>query len=116
MAFESQKDKSSGRGRGDGTARITLKLNTSGSTGVWLTKPTGLQGQTVDIEIDEETKRLRVGIRESGFKVSDKGAFSLSKKTFRCLSPKSDVTQRIELTKGEDGWWYGSYAEGDSHG
>lgn len=93
-----------------GKPSISFRLIKSGSTGVHVSKLTGLYEERIDIEIDEERKVLRLVSHPDGFKVGKKGSFSCSKKIFLTISPKSNISVTIPLGVGEDGLLYGSYA------
>lgn len=89
---------------------ISFRLIKSGSTGVHVSKLTGLYGECIDIEIDDERKALRLVLHPYGFQVGKTGSFSCSKKIFRTISPKSNSSVTIPLGVGVDGLLYGSYA------
>ena len=73
-----------------------------------VTKDTGLRGTKIDIQIDAETKTIRIGKSENGVKVNKQwGSFACSASVLNTVG-----NGRISLTDGGDGWWYGSYAEG----
>ena len=111
MAFVSQLKNRASRGRGNRSPFISFRMTVSGSTGAHVGKLTGLQGKDIDIEIDEDSKVLRIAQVDGGFKVGSNGAFSMSKKVFRTISPSQNLPRIIELKLSEDGWWYGSYGE-----
>lgn len=72
-----------------------------------LNKAVPLRGKRVDIQIDKEARRIRIGERKDGLLVDLRGGrFSCGKAIFAEVGDR-----RIWLTQGEDGWWYGSYAE-----
>ncbi|HFQ6936239.1 TPA: hypothetical protein ACHSNL_001854 [Klebsiella variicola] len=106
MAFISQLAPQQRRnGRTPGTKFISFRKTSSGATGGLVTADTGLRGGKIDIQIDAETKTLRVGRCDSGVKVSSQqGTFSCSICVFNTVGKC-----RISLTDGGDGWWYGNY-------
>lgn len=118
MAYVSQANisKELGRGRGSKTPSISFRMTKSGSTGCRVTKVTGLYSESIDIQIDEEESKLRIGKVDGAYNVSDQGTFSVSKRVLRMVAKGSDVSVRVELSKADDGWWYGSFADGGSHG
>lgn len=113
MAYVSQANisKELGRGRGSKTPSISFRMTKSGSTGCRVTKVTGLYSESIDIQIDEEESKLRIGKAENAYKVSDQGSFSVSKRVLRMVAKGDLSSVRVELSQGNDGWWYGSYAE-----
>ncbi|MGE5989779.1 hypothetical protein ACQJ21_26875 [Klebsiella michiganensis] len=111
MAFVSQLGQYQKRnGRGPGNRFVSFRKTKSGTTGGLITEDTGLRGTKIDIQIDAETKTIRLGKFENGVKVNSRqGSFSCSVSVFNAVGKI-----RISLTDGGDGWWYGSYAEGAS--
>lgn len=109
MAFVSQLGQYQKRnGRMPGDRFVSFRKTKSGYTGGLITKDTGLRGTRIDIQIDKETKTIRVGKYEKGVKVNSRhGSFACSVSVFKEVGKC-----RIPLTDGGDGWWYGSYAEG----
>lgn len=105
MAFISQLAPQRRNGRKPGTKFISFRKTNSGATGGLVTADTGLRGWKIDIQIDYETKTIRVGKCETGVKVSSwQGSFSCSASVFNAVGKC-----RITLTDGGDGWWYGNY-------
>ncbi|HBX8312494.1 TPA: hypothetical protein MG803_21115 [Klebsiella pneumoniae] len=109
MAFVSQLGKYQKRnGRRPGFRFVSFRKLKSGATGGMVTKDTGLRGTKIDIQIDAETKTIRLGKSENGVKVNQQwGSFACSSSVLNAVGKG-----RISLTDGGDGWWYGSYAEG----
>ncbi|HHQ6628490.1 TPA: hypothetical protein ACSTL5_005077, partial [Serratia fonticola] len=106
MAFVSKIGPGKKIGRYPGKKFISIWKQKSGSTGGFVTKDTGLRSFTVDIQIDEDTKVIRIGKADKGIKVNSKnGLFSCSAKVSSAVGK-----QKISLSDGGDGWWYGSYA------
>lgn len=93
-----------------GKPSISFRLIKSGSSGVHVSKLTGLYEERIDIEIDDERKVLRLVLHPEGFQVGKTGSFSCSKRIFRTISPKSNRSVTITLGNGVDGLLYGSYA------
>ncbi|EPY4328964.1 hypothetical protein ACXDJA_002589 [Klebsiella variicola] len=106
MAFISQLAPQHRRnGRTPGTKFISFRKTNSGATGGLVTADTGLRGGKIDIQIEAETKTIRVGKCDSGVKVNMRqGTFSCSICVFNVVGKC-----RIPLTDGGDGWWYGKY-------
>lgn len=91
---------------------VKFRKTASGSTGGCFNKSVQLHGKSVDIEIDYESKKLRISEHPEGYCVAKKvGTFSCSSLVFDEVG-----NERIYLTLGDDGWWYGSYGKGDNHG
>lgn len=107
MAFISQLGPQHKRNaRRPGTKFISFRKTNSGATGGLVTADTGLRGGKIDIQIDTETKTIRVGKCDSGVKVNTRqGTFSCSICVFNAVGKC-----RISLTDGGDGWWCGSYS------
>lgn len=106
MAFVSQVKN---RVRMRGKPSISFRLIKSGSSGVHVSKLTGLHEERIDIEIDDERRVLRLVLHPEGFQVGKTGSFSCSKKIFRTISPKSNSPVTIPLVVRSDGLLYGSY-------
>lgn len=101
-------------GRGKGRRKLSKILaiwkTAEGRTGGRVASDTGLRGRLVDLQIDEETRKVRIGESESGIRVNQKnGAFSCYIRVFEIVGK-----QKISLEDGGDGWWYGRYAETDN--
>lgn len=66
-------------------------------------------GESVEIEVDEESSAIRCKVSHKGTRVD-----KLGRTTFRISLAnriiKGKPSGKIELTLAEDGWWYGSYA------
>lgn len=110
MAFISHR-KMGGRrgGKEAGAPFISFRLTKNGKTYLGaLNKSVPLRGKRIDLQIDKEAKRIRIGECESGVLVNTKsGQFSCGRPLFEAIGHL-----KIPLTKGSDGWWYGSYTEG----
>lgn len=67
-------------------------------------KAAGMHRERIDIEIDVETRRVRISKRPDGALVGHGGQFG-------CLKQISDIVghERIYLTLKDDGKWYGNY-------
>lgn len=108
MAFVSQINRTGyGNGKKPLSQTLTIRKTPSGATGGYISLDTGLRGQSVDIQIDEDRKIIRIGKMDDGIKINSKqGSFSCSISVFNETGPG-----RIPLTDGGDGWWYGKYAD-----
>ncbi|OIX96245.1 hypothetical protein BFS14_01920 [Serratia fonticola] len=113
MTFVSQKK--STRTRYGGTF-ITFKVNKNGGCASRIASGTGLNGKTVDIQVCEETKRVRVKESDEGFRVHKTGALTMSGDTYLAVAAGRTGKIQVALNLNDDGWWYGSYAQGDNHG
>ncbi|NDO80155.1 hypothetical protein CJP72_05005 [Citrobacter sp. NCU1] len=76
----------------------------SGYGGGSVSKKVPLRGKRIDIQIDEDTKSIRLGVDKDGVSCSATGTFSCSLKVFQIVG-----CERIDLEDGNDGWWYGKY-------
>lgn len=104
MAFVSQRKR---KGCSSEPA-LRVKISKSGACSGFLSKATELRSLAIDLQIDDESKMLRISASAEGFKVQKYGTFSCSRRVFEKISKdKKPVT--IPLTLGGDGWWYGSY-------
>lgn len=83
---------------------VRFRKTKSGAGGGSVSKSVPLRGERIDIQIDEEARKVRLGIHQLGVSCSASGSFSCSLNVFRIVGDK-----RIDLTDGEDGWWYGDY-------
>lgn len=91
---------------------VKFRKNKSGSSGGCFNRAMPFRGKSVDIEIDYDNKKIRVAENPEGFRVDNRlGVFSCSSLIFDEVG-----AERIYLTLGDDGWWYGSYGKGDNHG
>ncbi|WP_065804746.1 hypothetical protein [Klebsiella quasipneumoniae] len=86
-----------------GTAYITRALYTD-------KKPS-----SIEMEVDIEGKMVRVKTGE-GYQKKLTGrvrhTFNVPVFVRRKVLSEGEKSRRINLTKSDDGWWYGSYAEG----
>jgi len=103
MAFISQIGKKSS-GAKPSRRMLHIRKTASGATGGMISEDTGLRDRKIDIQIDEESRILRVREADNGVKVHSKGTFSCSICVFKITGK-----QKIGLTQREDGWWYGNY-------
>lgn len=110
MAFESQIGKRRAAQPNRGKAAIRFRKTTSGAGGGTITKAVPLRGMRIDIQLDEATKKIRIGPNENGVSCGKDGTFSCSLHVFLTVGHES-----IELYDGGDGWWYGSYAAAGKH-
>lgn len=93
-------------------AFVKFRKNKSGSSGGNFNQAMPFRGKSVDIEIDYDSKKIRVAEHPEGFRVeSRQGGFSCSSLFFDEVG-----AERIYLTFSDDGWWHGSYGKGDNHG
>ncbi len=84
---------------------VRFRLLSNNSSGGSFSKAVGFNGKRIDIQIDEESKRIRCKEHPYGNKVSEKaGIFGINKSVVRTCGK-----DRIYLTLSEDGWWYGDY-------
>lgn len=90
--------------RGNGIGFITKAVYGHG-------KPSTIE---VQIDAEEKTVRLRTG---EGLSQKLNGrvghTFSLPKAARKELIPDGDVSIRLDLTMGDDGWWYASYKQAE---
>ncbi|EIV6183969.1 hypothetical protein L9H89_003711 [Klebsiella aerogenes] len=75
----------------------------------------GKKPSSIEMEIDIERKMIRVKTGE-GFpkKLTGRVRHTFNVPVFvrRKVLSDGEKSRRIKLTKSDDGWWYGSYAEG----
>lgn len=83
---------------------VKFRRTKSGAGGGYLSKGIPLRGKRIDIQIDEETKAIRIGEFEEGVACNYGGTFSCSINVFNIIGENP-----VELTESEDGWWYGKY-------
>lgn len=84
---------------------VVFRKSKSGACCGNLNRSMPFRGQRIDVQIDHEAKRIRIGPLDSGYRVEPKGGqFSCSIAVFNEIG-----TGRIWLELAEDGWWYGSY-------
>ncbi|HBS2788799.1 hypothetical protein [Klebsiella pneumoniae] len=108
-----------GRGRKRTTSGISIKYSKSGSMQCYVGVDIRANNRFIFVEIDEETKQIRVMSTgdENGAKMSgvSGGSFSVTKKLGDVVIPLGHKRTFIALKKESDGWWYGEYqAEGAS--
>lgn len=85
---------------------VVFRKSKSGACVGNLNRAMPFRGEKIDVQIDIETKKIRIGKNDSGFSVESKGGqFSCSLQVFETVGH-----ERIFLTLADDGWWYGSYA------
>nr|DAM64908.1 MAG TPA: hypothetical protein [Caudoviricetes sp.] len=102
MAFVSQ----IGRKYSSG-AYVRFRKTNSGAGGGTISKEVPLRGERIDIQIDEGEKKIRLGVNVNGVSCGPGGSFSCSLAVLREVGG-----ERIALTDGGDGWWYGDYSGG----
>ncbi|EMC7877747.1 hypothetical protein [Enterobacter roggenkampii] len=100
MAFVSQRN-INGRQK---SPSVRFRKTKSGAGGGSISKAVPLRGKRIDIQIDEGTRKVRLGIDQQGVSCNATGSFSCSLNIFRIVGDK-----KIDLTYGDDGWWYGDY-------
>ena len=100
MAFVSQRN-INGRQK---SPSVRFRKTKSGAGGGSISKAVPLRGKRIDIQIDEGTRKVRLGIDQQGVSCNATGSFSCSLNIFRIVGDK-----KIDLTYGYDGWWYGDY-------
>ena len=83
---------------------VRFRKTKSGAGGGSISKAVPLRGNRIDIQIDEEARKVRLGIDQQGVSCNATGSFSCSLNIFRIVGDK-----KIDLTDGDDGWWYGDY-------
>jgi hypothetical protein len=109
MSFESQifTSRSYRHSKTSGAfVRFRIIKNGVGGGGSF-SKATGFRGKKVDIQLDEELKKIRCKEAENGNQVgSNNGQFGITMHLVNVVGK-----ERIALTLGDDGWWYGSYAD-----
>ncbi|ELY6200929.1 hypothetical protein VV423_002729 [Cronobacter sakazakii] len=108
MAFASQVGigkKSNRRGSRKLPPFIVFRKSKSGACCGSLNRSMPFRGERIDIQIDEEAKKIRIRQDENGYRVEPKGGqFSCSIRLLEILGG-----ERIFMTLSEDGWWYGEY-------
>ncbi|ECD4212437.1 hypothetical protein E0X15_12585 [Salmonella enterica subsp. enterica serovar Gatuni] len=100
MAFVSQRN-ISGHVKGPS---IRFRQTKSGAGGGTISKAAPFRGERIDIQVCEESRRVRIGIDQRGVSCGAAGQFSCSLNVYRIVGDK-----RIDITDGGDGWWYGNY-------
>lgn len=83
---------------------VRFRKTASGAGGGTVSKSVPLQEKRIDIQIDEESQKVRLGANPEGVSCGKNGSFSCSLSIFKVVGGES-----IALTDGGDGWWYGSY-------
>lgn len=114
MAFVSQV----GYARNNSKTGLSVKFSKSGSTSCYVTVAISRGFRFIEVELDEETRRIRLKpSQESGARMSGKagGQFSISKSFGRRVIPQGETYTFIELKKLDDEWWYGSYSASASN-
>lgn len=93
---------------------VTFRVNGCG----YITKAVYGNGKpsTIEVQIDTEEKTVRLRTGE-GLSQKLNGrvghTFSLPKAARKELIPDGDVSIRLDLTMGDDGWWYASYKKSE---
>ncbi|EOI3465046.1 hypothetical protein ACMSW1_002523 [Cronobacter dublinensis] len=84
---------------------VVFRKSKSGACCGNLNRSMPFRGERIDIQIDEESKKIRIRQDENGYRVEPKGGqFSCSIRLLEILGG-----ERIFMTLSEDGWWYGDY-------
>ncbi|ELY4670870.1 hypothetical protein ACOJBQ_003946 [Cronobacter muytjensii] len=84
---------------------VVFRKSQSGACIGSLNRSMPFRGERIDIQIDEETKQIRIRQADKGYRVEPKcGQFSCSIRLLEILGG-----ERIFMTLSEDGWWYGEY-------
>lgn len=83
---------------------VRFRRTKSGAGGGSISKAVPLRGERIDIQIDEDARKIRLGIDQRGVSCGASGSFSCSLNVHRIVGG-----ERIDLSYGEDGWWYGNY-------
>lgn len=84
---------------------VRFRKTTSGAGGGTISNAVPLREKRIDIQIDEDTKQIRIGEDKCGVSCGKNGSFSCSLAIFKIVGSES-----VLLTDGGDGWWYGTYA------
>ena len=105
MAFQSQIGFRRAPQRHRSKPSVRFRKTTSGAGGGSISNSVPLREKRIDIQIDEETKQIRIGENTGGVSCGKNGSFSCSLAIFKIVGSES-----ILLTDGGDGWWYGTYA------
>lgn len=110
MAFVSQigmRKSDTNAGRMKAPPFVVFRKSKSGACCGNVNRAIPFRGKRIDIQIDHDAKRLRIGECENGYSVETKsGQFSCSIVIFNEIGPG-----RIWMELSDDGWWYGSYGE-----
>ncbi len=83
---------------------VKFRQTKSGAGGGSISKSVPLRGERIDIQIDEQERKIRLGADQRGVSCNATGTFSCSVKVYQIIGDK-----RINLSDGGDGWWYGNY-------
>lgn len=88
---------------------VRFRANKGGSCSGYLNKNTNLHGLIIDIQVDQNTRQIRIRPADNGVRVGKAGTFGCSRKNLEICG--SDI---IWLTLHDDGWLYGEFgaAEG----
>lgn len=100
MAFVSQRSMG-GYAKGPS---IRFRQTKSGAGGGTISKAVPFRNERIDIQICEESRRVRIGIDQRGVSCGANGSFSCSLNVYRIVGDK-----KIDIEDGGDGWWYGNY-------
>lgn len=84
---------------------IRFRVNKGGSCSGYLSKATGLHNSLIDIQVDPDTRQIRVRSANKGVRVGKAGTFGCSKKNREICG-----TDVIWLTLHDDGWLYGEFS------
>ena len=87
---------------------IKFRKTMSHSGGGYVSSVIPLRGKRMQIEIDDELKKIRISESNSGVSVAASGTFSCPIGVYKIVGGN-----KINLELSEDGWWYGSYAGTD---
>lgn len=92
-------------------ASLTVRYGTA-----YITKAVygDVKPSSIEVQIDAATKQLRLRTGEGlSYKLSGRvgHTFGFPKAAAKEVIPDGEKSLKIILTKGDDGWWYGTYAE-----
>lgn len=105
ISIRSMSLRTGGRGIPPDKPNMILRVGKSGSCSGRFNKAMKFETDVVDIQVDQELRKVRVADSDSGFRLHKKTqSFSCSKALFEMLG-----SGKIYLEKSSDGWWYGTY-------
>lgn len=90
----------------DGDGFLTLTTKAGGSHAGYFSKGCGFLNTHVDIQIDTDSRTIRVREDANGIRVNGQRMAGLQHPT---LTPIFNVVRRINFTRCGDGWLYGDY-------
>jgi len=107
MAFISEVHKSRGGGGRrphQNPAAVRFRKTPSGSGGGTMTNGVPFRAMKIDIQIEEESRSIRINRDDKGVSCGKNGTFSCSLEIYKIVG-----SEPIPLYEGGDGWWYGKY-------